>query len=138
MAQDTDNDLNPTEIESREIALLGEYTTSEGPFIDDHFLVVITTTGEISEIALDGPGSSSLLANLTEKLGSDLSLRLCNRADFSSAVIFPKQFLNEPLFVEKSADEDLSELDSERFFRSPDLDPWKLNQGLIDAVLSRG
>ncbi len=85
-------------IESDEVAVVGEYTTSEGPELDDHFIVLVTRSGGITSVPINNE-TSKVAADIEASLGIPLTLGLCNRTDTASRIIFPRSLLDQPLFL---------------------------------------
>lgn len=84
-----------------EIVLIGEYTTPEGPSGDDHFIYVLDSFGNQLTFELSESDVLSWLREIGTKAGADTSLRLCDRTDFSSRVIYPAELQERPLFEYK-------------------------------------
>jgi hypothetical protein len=84
-------------IDWKSIAVVGEYTTSSGPYFDDHFLVLISQDGEIMEFPTQEL-TDSLKIEIERALGIQMEYGLCNVAQEASRVIFPPNFLEHPLF----------------------------------------
>jgi hypothetical protein len=83
-----------------EIAVIGEFTTDNGPVIDDWFLVFVRRTGgewfEASEYAV---GTQDVLQRLSTVLGDSLRAGLSNSMDFSSRILWPTALADRPLFT---------------------------------------
>jgi hypothetical protein len=94
-------------VDSSELAIIGEYTTDSGPFMDDHFLAFILNSGNI----IDCPISlaKEIVSDL-EKENVSIDFKLCNNTGLSSRVIYPKSLLDRPLFKYKSAPRGLRRL----------------------------
>jgi hypothetical protein len=91
--------MNPIgEIDPERIAVVGAYTTPNGPFDDDYFLVVVTFDGEAADVPM-GVATTETIPWLESTLGVSLEPALANRTDFASEVLFPKELKGEPLFT---------------------------------------
>jgi len=80
---------------TKEIAVLGEYTTEQGP-APDYFLVVVHWDGSWREYDMSAPEAKSVLDSLGV---SETSLVLFNRTDPGSRVVHPLELRDQPLFV---------------------------------------
>lgn len=85
-------------IDVSDLVAIGELTTQDGPFEDDHFLVFVPRNQAWREVALDVVGVSDTLADLSKELGEKLELSLANSTDFSSRVLWPPELRDAPLF----------------------------------------
>jgi hypothetical protein len=75
------------------IRLVGEYTTSNGPWDDDYFLVFMVSAEQPwHQASFYADGRDGVLYRLGEAIGASLELGLCNSADFKSRVIWPLEF----------------------------------------------
>ena len=75
-------------IHCRDIAVFGEYTDSNGPYLDDYWLVFILKDGSILTGSFYGNGINLVNEKLSS-IGFDVEYSLCDSADFNSNVIFP-------------------------------------------------
>ena len=83
-----------------DVAVVGEFTTSEGPFIDDWFLVFVPRSGDrwfAASVYADG--TSELLAHLSTILGCALPLALANSARRANRIIWPAALADRPLLT---------------------------------------
>jgi len=87
---------NAKPIDWKSVAIIGEYTTASGPYIDDHFLLVVLHSGRMLEYA--SKSADFIIPDLERVLGIKIEFRLSNRTDAASRVIFPPSFLEHPLF----------------------------------------
>jgi len=78
------------------VAIIGEYTNEDGPFADDHFLVIVTRAGQCIETAVDSMGPDALVL-LGALLGQELSTSLDGQTTFNSRVLWPAQIADKPL-----------------------------------------
>jgi hypothetical protein len=82
-----------------EVALIGEYTTDNGPFVDDWFIVFVRKDGnEWFEASMYAEGIAGFLEELSAALGVPLVVGLAASTDFNSRVIWPPAIAGRPLF----------------------------------------
>lgn len=79
------------------VVIIGEYTTSAGPYYDDHFLVLIERDG--SEYDFASHTVSSIASHLQRITPEPIRFGLANRADESSRIIFPPALAEKQLYV---------------------------------------
>ena len=83
-----------------EIAVIGEFTTPEGPWADDWFLVfVLRGSGEWIRFPMYVEGIETLSDRLSGHLGSRVHACLANRTDFMSRIMWPPRLIGRPLFT---------------------------------------
>ncbi|MDR1145326.1 MAG: hypothetical protein LBK71_04230, partial [Verrucomicrobiales bacterium] len=82
-------------IDDSEIAIIGEYIIEGGPFVEDHFLVLILNYGRMIDCPIE---TAKEVLNDLRKCGLFSELKLCNKTKFSSRIIFPTKFIDHPLF----------------------------------------
>jgi len=81
------------------VAVIGEYTTANGPYIDDYFLVFVTTPERHHfHGSFYAVGRDALLASLTKRLGSSIECRLCNSTQLTSRCMWPTSLVGSSLF----------------------------------------
>ena len=79
-------------IRLEDIRLIGEYTTANGPYMDDYFLVFITSLENgWYEASFYADGFEKVLEQLTAFLGEPVDAGLCNSAEFKSRIIWPPE-----------------------------------------------
>jgi hypothetical protein len=83
--------INPLKINVSEINAIGEFTTADGPFVDDWFLTFITQTDYI-EIPMYTNGMTEFLTDLGKVLNSDLSAKLTNSSEWNTRIVYPTEF----------------------------------------------
>ncbi len=88
-----------TNIDVRNVLVVGEHTTPNGPFSDDHFLTIVMQDGQVKEISLGDAKAEELLTILERELGRDIDLGLSNRTDFASRVIYPETLKEKELYI---------------------------------------
>ncbi len=83
-----------------DIVAFGEYTTDNGPFIDDWFMVFVSKDLEWVEASNFCAGRDEVRSRLAELWGQDgLHEKLWGSTDFASRVIWPAALAEQPLFV---------------------------------------
>jgi protein-S-isoprenylcysteine O-methyltransferase Ste14 len=83
-----------------EIVCLAEYTTAEGPWRDDYFLLFMTRANSYYLASFYSDGCGAILEQMGLRWGSKLQLKLVNKTEFASSVIWPPHFQTEEFFVE--------------------------------------
>jgi hypothetical protein len=86
------------------IVLISEYTTDEGPWLDDYFLVFVTVEEDklyFSTCSFYVDGRDEVIAGLEERLGSPIKLGLTNSTDWKSRVIWPPELADIEYFTFK-------------------------------------
>jgi hypothetical protein len=82
-----------------EVGVIGEYTTENGPLVDDWFLVLVCKEGTgWFEISMYAEGIPELFRQLSAALGAIIEMGLANKTDFSSHIIWPPSIAGRPLF----------------------------------------
>jgi hypothetical protein len=81
-----------------QIALIGEYTTPNGPAMDDHFLVLVDSSGRREELPVGTASLESVLKYLPERLNADLSTKLANQTNYASVILWPEELEGRGLF----------------------------------------
>lgn len=85
-----------------DIAVVGEYTNANGPWIDDYYLVFVRRDRTCFEASFYASGRDRALDDLGVALGgADLSPGLCNSAEWETRVLWPSQLVDSPLWVLK-------------------------------------
>lgn len=82
----------------KDICLIGEYTTEEGPFVEDHFLVFVKCNAEILDLPVSSLGFLELIRILSSKFECQITLKLNLQTKFISRIIFPENLKDEGLF----------------------------------------
>jgi hypothetical protein len=86
------------QLASADIAVVGEYTTADGPFVDDYFFAFVRVDGAVFEASFYAAGGNATLDALGAALGGKITAGLCNSATWRSRVIWPQALENVPLF----------------------------------------
>ena len=84
-----------------EVAVIGEFTTDNGPFIDDWFLVFVLRDGsDWFEASMFAEGIEPLRQQLSETLGASFGGdSLVFSTDFASRIVWPPALVGRPLFA---------------------------------------
>lgn len=81
-----------------DIRLIGEYTTANGPYIDDYFFVFLTAIeGGWHEASFYALGGAEALHGLGEELGAILEPGLCNSAHYKTRIMWPSNWRGQEL-----------------------------------------
>ena len=84
-----------------DLILVAEYTTNEGPFVDDYYLIFCSIGAERAVFAtctFYAEGRDATLRSLSDRLGSPLELVLCGSTAWASRVLWPSSMVGEPYF----------------------------------------
>lgn len=71
--------------------VLGEYTTDEGPYLDDHFIVVAIAPDRFFEFAVGSSQCSDVFSYIKENYNQDVRVGLANSTDYRSKVLYPHE-----------------------------------------------
>ena len=77
-------------------AVVGTYTTPNGPWMDDWFLVIVDRSGGTTEVSMDQ--ADDVIRALESHLGTPLALGLNNSTDLASLVSYPPELEGRPMF----------------------------------------
>ena len=92
-------DLGSFAVPLNELAAVGEYTTDNGPLVDDWFLVFVRKdSADWLEASMYAEGTAEFLEQLSVTLGIAIETRLAASTDFTSRVIWPESIACRPLF----------------------------------------
>lgn len=86
------------EIEVKDIQLVGEYTTDEGPVINDWFLVFILSEDNVMQIPLYVNGREAMLQYLSQFLGAEVAPRLVGSAGCATTLLWPPEVAGKPMW----------------------------------------
>lgn len=84
------------------IVLIAEYTTNEGPHVDDYFLVFVTAEESklfFSTCSFYVGGRDEALSVLQERLGSPIQLGLQGSTEWRSQVVWPARMAGSEYFT---------------------------------------
>ena len=92
-------DYGNWQISISEIIAFGEYTTDNGPYIDDWFMVFVTRDFNWVEASNYCAGADDVRTALAQRWGVEsLYGKLWGHTDFASRVIWPTELADQPLF----------------------------------------
>lgn len=74
------------------IKLIAEYTTANGPFIDDWFLVIYNEKTEYFEISMYADNFEQMMKKLGEKMEFELVGTLFSSTEWKSNILYPTEF----------------------------------------------
>jgi hypothetical protein len=81
-----------------DVRLIGEYTNSDGPYIDDYFLVFLTAPESgWHEASFYATGRDEALAALSKSLGAPLLCELCDSTQYKTRIMWPPQLKDQEL-----------------------------------------
>ena len=89
---------NKWELLIEKIKLIGEYTTSAGPYTDDYFFVFIEKEDEWWQAPTTAIEHEAFWRELGLKLGTSLVPGLAASVDWKTRVIFPPELEDKSLF----------------------------------------
>ena len=81
----------------KEIKFIGEYTTSNGPFIDDWYLVLYCKNF-FKEISMYADGMDKTLSFLSSHYNFDIKTNLANSSTFNTRILYPSELLGAPFW----------------------------------------
>ena len=84
-------------IRMNDIVLVAEYTTDDGPAVDDYFLVFVTReAGELfySSVTMSAAGINAVIEALEKVLGGSMELKLSSSRRWASRVVWPPHLAN--------------------------------------------
>lgn len=81
------------------LSLVGEYTTQDGPMIEDHFFVFVSKRGEEFECPVTAQGVSEMLQALSRIFDAQLDPKLTLTTDFASRIMAPRSLEDQPLYT---------------------------------------
>lgn len=85
-------------INFKEIKLIAEYTTDQGPTLDDWFLVLYDEKENVYQVSMYAENIMEVLEEMREKLNSSLVTDLYSSADWKSNILWPEEVKGEPLW----------------------------------------
>lgn len=91
-------DYGACKVQVSTIKLVGEYTTDNGPGIDDWFLVLMTANDGWFEISMYAEGMQAMRNQVGQLLGADLDQDLAHSTDFASRIMWPSALKDQPMF----------------------------------------
>ena len=96
---DYDN-KNILHVDINEIVIIGEYTNSDGPYLEDWFLTFVTSDGQWQSIPMYAENIEELTQYLSAKFQQDLnSTYLAGSTEWKSIIRHPLHLKEKKLFV---------------------------------------
>ncbi|WP_210486802.1 hypothetical protein [Rufibacter aurantiacus] len=89
---------NKWAVEIDKIRLIGEYTTADGPWLDDYFFVFAEKEDEWYEAPNEAVKNHDFWEILSEKLNFKVAPSLFASTQWDSKVLFPKDMKGQKLF----------------------------------------
>jgi hypothetical protein len=81
------------------VRAIGEYTTANGPFVDDYFLVFVADQCDCwYEASYYAQGNDAFRVSLGKLLGDEIRFGLNNSTDWKHRVLWPKKLEGTDLF----------------------------------------
>jgi hypothetical protein len=85
-----------------QIAVIGEFTTQDGPFVDDWFLVIVPRGAcDWLEASMYAEGVDQLIEGLSTALDCSIHGQLAASTDFNSRIMWPISLSGCPIFTFK-------------------------------------
>lgn len=82
------------------VAIIGDFTTDNGPFIDDRLMVfVLYDGGEWFEASMYADGMRSFHELVSNAIGSSMIAGLASSVDFTNRIVWPMELVDHPLFT---------------------------------------
>ena len=91
----------------KNIVLMAEYTSNEGPMMDDYFLVFVSADGHALNIATASfyaDGRDEILRSLTQRWETAIELSLFNSTQWASRVVWPPALVGREYFETKEVE----------------------------------
>ncbi len=86
------------EIVMSDVRLIGEYTTGEGPVIDDWFMVFYMSKDDCKQISLYVKGREEMLQLLSECMGSVVAPRLVGSTSWETTLLWPPEVAGQAMW----------------------------------------
>ena len=86
---------------AKDIVLMAEYTTNEGPYVDDYFLVFVTVengTRYFATASFYSEGCDEVIKQLAEQWKTPIELGLANSTNWKSRVVWPSALAGQEYF----------------------------------------
>jgi hypothetical protein len=81
-----------------DIRLIGEYTTANGPYVDDYFFVFLAAPeGGWHQASYYAKGMEETLRSIEQNFGTPMQLFLCKSTDFKTRIIWPPRLKGREL-----------------------------------------
>lgn len=79
--------------------VLGEYTTNEGPYLDDHFIVIAIAPCRVFEYPVGSSRCEEVVSYLKENLDVKVQFALSNSTEWRSTVLYPGELRGSEFFI---------------------------------------
>jgi hypothetical protein len=86
------------QIPIKDIKIVGEFTTTAGPFQDDWFYVFILDKEDIREISAYAIGTEEVLKQVGQQINADIFGQLAASADWKTNILWPTILRGQELF----------------------------------------
>jgi hypothetical protein len=86
------------------VKAIGEYTTSEGPLVDDWFYLFFISQNDIRQVSAYATNLNSVLESLSAKYKCDIIGHLSHSTTFESNVIWPTQLRGQKVYEALATD----------------------------------
>src|SRR5258707_4832025 len=81
-----------------DVRLIGEYTNSDGPYVDDYFIVFLTAPENgWHEASFYAKGRDETLAALSKRIGAPLECELCDSTHYKTRIMWPVHLKDQEL-----------------------------------------
>ncbi len=83
------------------IVLMAEYTTNEGPWLDDYLLVFVAADGDrlnLATASFYADGRDEIVSKLAERWKVKIELSLFNSTEWTSRIVWPPAMVGEQYF----------------------------------------
>jgi hypothetical protein len=90
--------IEPVLVDLNAVVLVGEFTTEDGPFADDHLLAIWLENGRVIELPVVTAGIAELLQRLNSLAGANVEIALAAQSSFASRVMHPPALAGRELF----------------------------------------
>lgn len=87
-----------SEIPIKDIRIIGEYTTNDGPLVDDWFFVFVLNSDDIRQVSAYATGIEEMLRQVGQLIRVELTGQLANSAKWKTNVLWPTSFRGQELF----------------------------------------
>jgi len=81
-----------------DVAVIGEFTNSDGPYLPDYFLVFVDWQGARYDCSVYADNAIGVLQPIFEKLGCEPTASLAASTEFASLVHWPQHLSGRELF----------------------------------------
>lgn len=82
----------------QDLLLIGEETTSGGPYLDDHFLVLVDDLGNWCRFSLEAANVNEAITVLEKHLNTKLEMLLAHEVERNNKILWPEEHRGKRLF----------------------------------------